>query len=314
MYRLPRRKRLASLGRVDAVTLDEARITALGYFAKAATNEDPQDLWLKRRTLKTVAELCDLFIEHHAKKKRLSWKSDQSALAQHILPKLAARTAMNITSADIAPIHSEFGAKHPYGANTLLAIVRVMFNWGKIAGYLPANQVNPVFGITKFPERRRRRYLTTVEMPQFIQALEVEDSEYVRHGLWLLLLMGIRSKELLKAKWTDIDSEMSTLFVGLTKNGEPLLAPISEAAMERLKAIPRIPNNPYILCGRKSGWHLGNLGRGLRRVLCKAALENVRVHDLRRTVGSWLAHAGHSLHLIGDVLNHRDLKTTAGYA
>ena len=40
---------------------------------------------------------------------------------------------------------------------------------------------------------------------------------------------------------------------------------------------------------------------------------NLRIHDLRRTVGSWLAQDGQSLHLIGDVLNHRDPKTTAGY-
>jgi hypothetical protein len=43
-------------------------------------------------------------------------------------------------------------------------------------------------------------------------------------------------------------------------------------------------------------------------------LQNIRVRDLRRTVGSWLAQAGVSLHLIGDVLNHRDLRTTLGYA
>ena len=56
------------------------------------------------------------------------------------------------------------------------------------------------------------------------------------------------------------------------------------------------------------------LGTPLRRVLKRAGLENIRVHDLRRTLGSWLAQSGKSLHLIGDVLNHRDPKTTAGYA
>jgi integrase len=39
--------------------------------------------------------------------------------------------------------------------------------------------------------------------------------------------------ELLNAKWMDIDWDAGTLFVGLTKNGEPLLAPISDAAMAR---------------------------------------------------------------------------------
>jgi integrase len=104
---------------------------------------------------------------------------------------------------------------------------------------VPRDHPNLVAGIVRFPERSRRRFITTVEMPRFLQALEQEDNDYARRGIWLLLLMGLRCKELLKAKWEDIDWDMGTLFIGLTKNGEPLLAPISDAAMERLKIIPR---------------------------------------------------------------------------
>ncbi len=189
-----------------------------------------------------------------------------------------------------------------------------MFNWGRIAGLVPAGHPNPAVGIVRFPERKRRRFITTVEMPRFLQSLEQEDSEYARHGLWLLLFTGLRSTELLKAKWADIDWDVGTLFIGLTKNGDPLLAPLSDAAIARLKVIPKMAGNPYIICGKKAGEHLTDLGEALKRILRRAALENIRVHDLRRTVGSWLAQAGQSLHLIGDVLNHRDPRTTAGYA
>ena len=44
------------------------------------------------------------------------------------------------------------------------------------------------------------------------------------------------------------------------------------------------------------------------------AIEDVRLHDLRRTVGSWLAQSGNSLHLIGRVLNHSNASTTQIYA
>ncbi len=84
--------------------------------------------------------------------------------------------------------------------------------------------------------------------------------------------------------------------------------------MDRLKVIPRISDNPYIICGRRKGQHLHGLGEPFCRTLKRAGLVNLRIHDLRRTVGSWLAQEGRSLHLIGDVLNHRDPKTTAGYA
>lgn len=43
-------------------------------------------------------------------------------------------------------------------------------------------------------------------------------------------------------------------------------------------------------------------------------IEDVRLHDLRRTVGSWMAQRGNSLHLIGKVLNHSNTSTTAVYA
>jgi len=42
--------------------------------------------------------------------------------------------------------------------------------------------------------------------------------------------------------------------------------------------------------------------------------EDVRLHDLRRTVGSWLATNGASLPLIGKVLNHSNASTTQVYA
>jgi site-specific recombinase XerC len=54
--------------------------------------------------------------------------------------------------------------------------------------------------------------------------------------------------------------------------------------------------------------------RAWDRIRVKAGIRDVRFHDLRRTVGSWLAESGESLHLIGKVLNHRDVSTTAIYA
>jgi integrase len=60
--------------------------------------------------------------------------------------------------------------------------------------------------------------------------------------------------------------------------------------------------------------HLHDLKRAWDRIRVRAGIHNVRFHDLRRTVGSWLAASGESLHLIGKVLNHRDVSTTAIYA
>jgi len=62
------------------------------------------------------------------------------------------------------------------------------------------------------------------------------------------------------------------------------------------------------------GQHLVNLTDAWGRIRAAAGLDDLRIHDLRRTVGSWLVRDGASLHLVGSVLNHKDQKTTAGYA
>ena len=105
-YRVRRRKRLASLGRADVLTLDQARKKAITYLGKVAANEDPQEELEQLRSQRTVAELCTAFIENHAKKKRVAWKDDESCLKRRILPKLKARPAATIVSADIEAIHS----------------------------------------------------------------------------------------------------------------------------------------------------------------------------------------------------------------
>jgi hypothetical protein len=125
---------------------------------------------------------------------------------------------------------------------------------------------------------------------------------------------GLRRGELLKAKWSDIDWKQRTLLIPKTKNGEALLAPLSHAAVARLKDVAKLQGNPYIICGRKAGQHLVNLTDAWSRIRTAAGLSDLRIHDLRRTVGSWLVRDGASLHLVGSVLHHKDQKTTAGYA
>lgn len=81
--------------------------------------------------------------------------------------------------------HRVVGTRYPYVANDILEVVRKMYNWARTAGHAHRDYVNPVTGIVRFPESKRRRFITTVEMPRFARSLEEENSEYARHGLWM---------------------------------------------------------------------------------------------------------------------------------
>ena len=46
----------------------------------------------------------------------------------------------------------------------------------------------------------------------------------------------------------------------------------------------------------------------------RANITDLRIHDLRRSLGSWLAMTGANLSIIGKTLAHKNVSTTAIYA
>ena len=92
------------------------------------------------------------------------------------------------------------------------------------------------------------------------------------------------------------------------------MAPLSAAAMAVLQGIPRQSGNPYILPGRLSGRNMVNISKGWDRVRKAAGVADLRLHDLRRTLGSWMTQAGTDLNVVKDALRHSNISTTLIYA
>ena len=99
-----------------------------------------------------------------------------------------------------------------------------------------------------------------------------------------------------------------------TKSGEEQSASLSAPALAIMQATPAIEGNPYLLPGGKKGHHIVNIGLPWSRIRRRAGIEDVRLHDLRRTVGSWMSQAGVDLNKIKDALRHSKITTTLIYA
>ena len=91
------------------------------------------------------------------------------------------------------------------------------------------------------------------------------------------------------------------------------LVPLPKPVLDLLQNLPHVHDNPYAFVGRRNS-PLTNINKAWSRIRTDAGLQDVRIHDFRRTVGSWLAGSGASLPLIGKVLNHGQPSTTAIYA
>jgi integrase len=130
----------------------------------------------------------------------------------------------------------------------------------------------------------------------------------------LYLQTGARKVELLERRWEDVQFGRARLRLPDPKSGQEQFIPLSKAAVSILEGLPRVEGNPHIFLGAKAGGHLVNVDKAWRRLTHLGGLKDLRLHDIRRTVGSWMTQAGTDLNAIKDALRHRNIGTTLIYA
>jgi integrase len=136
---------------------------------------------------------------------------------------------------------------------------------------------------------------------------------YAVSALRLLILTGARLREILHAKWEQVDVERGLIFLADSKTGKKPLY-LSAAAQKVLADLPRIQGNPHVIAGAKAGAPRSDLKKPWAAVSRAAGLEGVRLHDLRHSFASFGAGASLGLPIIGKLLGHSQPATTARYA
>lgn len=219
-----------------------------------------------------------------------------------------------ITRQDIAAVHVAITkAGHGATANRVLALVSSIFGRGIEFSII---ETNPARGIRRNTETSRERFLQSGELPRFFQALADEENDTMRDYFLLSLLTGARRANVLSMAWRDVSLERAEWRVGMTKNGTPQTVALSPEAATILlsRKETAMEGALFVFPGSGACGHLAEPKKGWKRVLARAGLDNLRIHDLRRTLGSWQAKTGASLAIIGKSLNHKNQATTAIYA
>ncbi len=220
-YRASGRKRLMVLGRYGAdLTLDQARERAQKHLVQVRDGTDPIEERRRAAQGRTFGDLIESYVERHAKVHKKTWRDDEQRLNRHVPASWRGRKARSITREEIAELHDRIGRGTPYEANRLLEVLRKMFGLARIWHFTDESASNPVEGITRFKERKRKRWVTPLELPALAKAIDGEPNIYVRAAVWLYLLTGMRKEELTTAKWKDVDWEIGVLKLSETKSGK----------------------------------------------------------------------------------------------
>ncbi len=315
-YRIKGRTRQPAIGAYGILTLDQARKEARRLLVMVNSGMDPFGEKVNQKTEDTMESLCRLYLERHSKihNKPATWKEDERRILTRILPAFGSWKIQAVQRSDVTQLHTQIGSRHPYEANRTRSLISSMFERAREWGMIPENHPNPAKGVRRFKESKRDRWVTPKEMPQLASAIEAEENIYVRMALWLYLLTGMRKRELLRVRWDDVDFTNRQIRLADTKAGRTHYVELSSAALQILQSIPREECNSYVIVGKKPGKSMVNIDVPWKRVRSRAGIEDVRLHDLRRTFGSWLAMQGTPLLHIGKLLNHSNAATTEVYA
>ena len=96
--------------------------------------------------------------------------------------------------------------------------------------------------------------------------------------------------------------QQHTLLVPVSKSGRPRAVALNAAAVALLQSLPRTPGNEYIFPSRHTGRPSPSLFFPWDRIRHRAALTDVRLHDLRHSFASFLVNQGVSLYVVQDFL------------
>lgn len=310
--RIRGRARRITIGAYPALSVLVARNKAIKIRAAIAEGRDPSLEREAQRREPTFGDLADAYMERHAKPRKRSWNRD-AQMIEGYLSKWKNRRLSDIGQDDVARLHDSLGKENGrYAANRTLALLRTMFNvardWRLFLG------PNPTEGIKMFREEKRERFLSPDELRRVKDALAEEPNVFWRAYFPLSLLLGTRRSELLSAQWADIDLDQRTWRLPLTKAGRSHLLPLPSPAIEILRSLPSADKSEWVFPGSGSTGHLAEPKKAWQRIRERARVPDVRIHDLRRTLGSWLSGQGYNLQLIGKALNHSSISTTQVYA
>jgi len=136
----------------------------------------------------------------------------------------------------------------------LIILLKYVFNcaihWDVI---LP--NTNPCQGVKKLEDSSiKERYLTSIEVNKLFSELKNNKNTQVCNIIRLLLYTGARKREILDAKWEEIDFKrrLLTIPAARSKSKKVRYIPLSDPAISLFQSISRSEDSPWVFCNPKT--------------------------------------------------------------
>ena len=207
------------------------------------------------------------------------------------------------------------------GARDLVCALRSLLRYLHLAGMTAAPLVWAVPSVADLRDRTLPRGLDPAAVRRLLASCDRRTLTGLRDFAILLLLsrLGLRAGEVAAITLEDIDWRGGLLLVhgkGSREDALPLPVDVGEAIVAYLRRRPRCQCRALFLRVTAPRQELDRctVAWVVRAACDRAGLPRAGAHRLRHTAASQMLQAGATLTEIGQVLRHREPKTTAIYA
>ena len=319
------KQRYYTIGTFPEISTSAARKEAEEVRAKVRAGEDPRAEKDALKGQKSVAEICDLYMELYSRPNKKSWKQDLRAIDRYIKPRFVRLAAGEVTRKKLQKTHVEIRdgvnvqpdartgkAGGPQAANSVLILISMIYKWAMENDFIPFARL-PTNGIKEFPRRIKKRRLHPAEMPWYLRAVGEMKNEEAKAAVLFQMYTCCRPGEARTLKWEDVNFATKSATFRDTKNGKDHTIPLSLPALAIVESLPRFCD--WVFAGQSKDAPIGELNYFVKNLRERAEeiakscgveinLSDVTAHDLRRTGASWLASSGYSDSVIATILNH----------
>lgn len=311
-HRMAGRMRTVTIGNAAVLSEATARSVAYGVLLRCHTGEDPAATRARVRSEPTYAA----FLEDYWRRMSPQWKprtqeTQDSYRRNHLDGAFAGKFVDEIETADVARWFARITDNSgPGAANRCLDILSAAMRRAEEWGYR-AEGDNPCGGVRANRRRKCERFLSDQELARLGAALTAAETMQPIHAaaVKLLVLTGCRVSEIVHLRWGEVRGQRLLLSDSKTGARTVWLGSRARGVLDRFRR------------GKPDGFvfpfdnHDRSTVSGFwQRVREEAELPGVRLHDLRHSFASFAARRSETLPIIGKLLGHAKIASTARYA
>lgn len=327
-YSFNKTQECITLGDIKQLSLHEARNLWFSARKLISENRDPAMALKQNRQgpCPTYAEFIEQFYLPHIRSYKRCLSADTSLLNNHLLPYFGGFRLNQVTRFNVVEfLQSKVSSGYKPGyCNRFLVLLGFCFNLA-LKWELPGVTKNPVTGIAFLKNPHRvERYLQASEINKLLHALQASSNPLLQYFVPLALLTGARKRELLDARWCDIDFASGVWRIPMTKSGKPLSVPLTREAhvllsglQSRLHDLIGTSNCSeivWVFQNPKTGKPFRSIFNSWNTARREAGLLDLRIHDLRHSFASALVNQGVPIYDVQKLLGHQSVKTTERYS